>query len=563
MKYKCAVCGAIHDEKPVICYERTGMTRCLGNIFFETKDIISDTSPDTGPVSNEGTISLNDPQPDPIKGTGRSIWNLVLDDMQERDKTGLKKYGTRLRANNGRDALVDAYQEALDLVVYLRQAIEEKPAQTASEPFFSRSELSALWDIVEECRLVLKKSSPDATYYPLLNKCYPYLMSLAERGEMQQEENLYKTLWSNLPLDAVASYAKRYGATAEDSSVKFLLEDALKMREEKPPQTAHALPDDIFAILLDLFMCSDPRPLEKGSGEILLGFLDDEAKARGYIDWVGAFHREAKPGGPSAKKPKTWTTTYFPGDLRRPCLGDKVYTKKEEAIVGEVVKVEDNRHYHNAYDISIAVSADPVREELLRLAIVTGNTFKLLPKKLKAVKFTGKPFPMEAVDVFLTIPYSDPTCPAMEGDDVWLEGATESVGKVVEVERGHAIVVKCGFHQSALLKVAVELASLNKARGSRRFSLRKPMTRRIKVRHYHGSALPSAIKAQIGCPIYLHKGVKPVGHVVDVEAVTGTDATDLTVEGDAHAITALGTALLNVEKNNRPFSIGGMTRRDV
>lgn len=33
-----------------------------------------------------------------------------------------------LQAHNGRDPLVDAYQEALDLVVYLRQAIEERRA---------------------------------------------------------------------------------------------------------------------------------------------------------------------------------------------------------------------------------------------------------------------------------------------------------------------------------------------------------------------------------------------------------------------------------------------------
>lgn len=39
---------------------------------------------------------------------------------------GRQKYGTPLTADNGRDPLVDAYQEALDLVVYLRQAIEER-----------------------------------------------------------------------------------------------------------------------------------------------------------------------------------------------------------------------------------------------------------------------------------------------------------------------------------------------------------------------------------------------------------------------------------------------------
>ena len=36
------------------------------------------------------------------------------------------EHGTPLQAHNGRDPLVDAYQEALDLAVYLRQAIEER-----------------------------------------------------------------------------------------------------------------------------------------------------------------------------------------------------------------------------------------------------------------------------------------------------------------------------------------------------------------------------------------------------------------------------------------------------
>jgi len=51
---------------------------------------------------------------------------LVIADMRERDHVGRQRYGTPLQANNGRDALLDAYQEALDLVVYLRQAIEER-----------------------------------------------------------------------------------------------------------------------------------------------------------------------------------------------------------------------------------------------------------------------------------------------------------------------------------------------------------------------------------------------------------------------------------------------------
>lgn len=78
-----------------------------------------------------GYRRINDEQPPPKSVNGDAIWDLVVSDMIERDKAGLQKYGTRLQAGNGRDALVDAYQEALDLSVYLRQAIEEQVALRA------------------------------------------------------------------------------------------------------------------------------------------------------------------------------------------------------------------------------------------------------------------------------------------------------------------------------------------------------------------------------------------------------------------------------------------------
>lgn len=65
-------------------------------------------------------------QPDPIPNDRRPVWELVIEDMQDRDRIGRERYGTPLQPHNGRDALVDAYQEALDLAVYLRQAIEER-----------------------------------------------------------------------------------------------------------------------------------------------------------------------------------------------------------------------------------------------------------------------------------------------------------------------------------------------------------------------------------------------------------------------------------------------------
>ncbi len=64
-------------------------------------------------------------QPEPT-GNGIEVWPLVIADMNDRNALGIKRYRTPLRAVNGRDALWDAYAEALDLCVYLRQAIVER-----------------------------------------------------------------------------------------------------------------------------------------------------------------------------------------------------------------------------------------------------------------------------------------------------------------------------------------------------------------------------------------------------------------------------------------------------
>lgn len=62
--------------------------------------------------------------PQPLKrGKGPAIWDLVMADMGARDKMGRAKYRRRLRAYDKRCNLQDAYQEALDLVVYLRKEL--------------------------------------------------------------------------------------------------------------------------------------------------------------------------------------------------------------------------------------------------------------------------------------------------------------------------------------------------------------------------------------------------------------------------------------------------------
>lgn len=68
----------------------------------------------------------NTEQPAPVHNDQVPIWGLVVDDMLKRDEFGRAKYGTQLQPHNGRDFLADAYQEALDLCVYLRGALYER-----------------------------------------------------------------------------------------------------------------------------------------------------------------------------------------------------------------------------------------------------------------------------------------------------------------------------------------------------------------------------------------------------------------------------------------------------
>ena len=65
-------------------------------------------------------------QPKPVPNGNEPIIDLVLADLRERERVGVQRYGIRLQAHNGRDALRDAYEEALDLAIYLRQVIEER-----------------------------------------------------------------------------------------------------------------------------------------------------------------------------------------------------------------------------------------------------------------------------------------------------------------------------------------------------------------------------------------------------------------------------------------------------
>ena len=98
----------------------------LPHIGIEPRPIEAEAVEQLRDAAERFALGLVEAQPAPTPSNGTPVWELVVADMRERDQLGRRRYGTPLQAHNGRDALVDAYQEALDLAVYLRQAIAER-----------------------------------------------------------------------------------------------------------------------------------------------------------------------------------------------------------------------------------------------------------------------------------------------------------------------------------------------------------------------------------------------------------------------------------------------------
>jgi hypothetical protein len=95
-------------------------------------------------------------QPPPLKNEHPPVWlgviddvanldckdeglvEMVLDDINERMEVGVARYGTTLQPFNGRDSVADAYSEALDLLVYLKQSVIETGKDGPDNYYLSR-----------------------------------------------------------------------------------------------------------------------------------------------------------------------------------------------------------------------------------------------------------------------------------------------------------------------------------------------------------------------------------------------------------------------------------------
>lgn len=65
-------------------------------------------------------------QPKPKLNDSQPVVDKVVKDLLTRKELGRRKYGTPLQAFNGRDSMMDAYEELLDLTIYFRQVLEER-----------------------------------------------------------------------------------------------------------------------------------------------------------------------------------------------------------------------------------------------------------------------------------------------------------------------------------------------------------------------------------------------------------------------------------------------------
>lgn len=74
-------------------------------------------------------LSTKQPQEPLHSAVGEAVIDLVMDDIRARDQRAVRRQATRIRAFNGRDALRDAYEEAIDLVICLRQELAEREWQ--------------------------------------------------------------------------------------------------------------------------------------------------------------------------------------------------------------------------------------------------------------------------------------------------------------------------------------------------------------------------------------------------------------------------------------------------
>ena len=109
------------------------------------------------------------------KTNGKKVLDEVLKDLTLRAETGKEKYGTYLRTDNGRDAMVDCYQEILDAAMYIKQKLMEEGEVS---PYRS-------WDFCKS----IQCSGVVGSHWECKNGCkaYAFHQYLKQNGQIREE----------------------------------------------------------------------------------------------------------------------------------------------------------------------------------------------------------------------------------------------------------------------------------------------------------------------------------------------------------------------------------------
>lgn len=72
-------------------------------------------------------------QPLPEENDEPFVQDRLMAFIERRKQVGIERYGTALQPHNGRDAMLDAFEEAVDLAVYLAQVLIERDGKLPGE----------------------------------------------------------------------------------------------------------------------------------------------------------------------------------------------------------------------------------------------------------------------------------------------------------------------------------------------------------------------------------------------------------------------------------------------
>ncbi len=113
-KYQITDCQAAYMTDSLSAVRRAKEGHCGVDGCTPSKHVVSELRIRGGRLSWE----IIDPK-------AQSIWQDVIKDMEAREQQGLERYGRYLTPDSKEIGLREAYEEALDLCVYLRKAIAE------------------------------------------------------------------------------------------------------------------------------------------------------------------------------------------------------------------------------------------------------------------------------------------------------------------------------------------------------------------------------------------------------------------------------------------------------